>query len=537
MKEGFNELVEPFNELSDEFTELTDRFEGGGNSISKFLKKFNPLTLQIDLAVSAWKGLIFITKLFIEFINDSIDTVKFLSNAFIDFATSFDFVNVAIEKTKSIYNSFLSVIADTPKFFNGLKEAGKQSFTELAKIAKQTLGGTKDLILALFSFDAATIKTAFNKSIPKFTESGKEVAEAFQRGFNSVDPVKVDEKKVEEQTKEIEKKVEKKVEKTEAGKDTKKVKEETQKRLEEQSKLIDDAAKKEQLKAIENRNNNLISEQEYQDELLLIEVGRIESEIELREAAGLETIDQQKALQQILLDEKKKGEDQGLKDQEIANKNSLEADKRAAANKKKLKDAEDKAEADRKKKQQEQLSDPIVQAGLDGLETQIENQLLLAGVQAFRSSIEQGNTVEEATLQGTKAVAAAQVFKSLSKGFHDGGYTGDGNEYDAAGVVHKGEFVATKKQTSKYNLNGWAAKDLDTAIQGGYFRQFEDVNTKIFDETNLNGQIILNNDNEKVVQAIKNIPTIDMSFVGKDLQQRVKEGNLIKTTKYRGSVR
>jgi len=28
-----------------------------------------------------------------------------------------------------------------------------------------------------------------------------------------------------------------------------------------------------------------------------------------------------------------------------------------------------------------------------------------------------------------------------------------------------------------------------------------------------------------------------MSFVGKDLQQRVKEGNLIKTTKYKSTVR
>jgi hypothetical protein len=452
-----------------------------------------------------------------------------LANAFIDFATSFDFVNVAIEKTKSIYTSFLSVIADTPKFFNGLKEAGKQSFTEIAKIAKQTLTGTKDLILALFSFDVATIKTAFNKSIPKFTESGAEVAEAFKRGFNSVDVVEVDDKKVEEQTKKTADKVEKETAAV--------TKEKTKKQQDERLKAIDDAAKKEQLQAIQNRNNNLIDEQEYQDELLLIEVGRIESEIELRKAAGLETIDQEKALQQILLDEKKKGEQQGLKDQEIANKNSLEADKKAAANKKKLKQQEDKAEAERKKKQQEQLSDPVVQAGLDGLETQIENQLLLAGVQAFRSSIEQGKTVEEATLDGTKAVAAAQVFKSLSKGFHDGGYTGDGNEYDTAGVVHKGEFVNTKKQTSNYGMKGWKATDFDDAVSTGYFRQFEDVNNKIYDETNYNKQIIINNNNDKIVEAIKNIPSIDMSFVGKDLQQRVKEGNLIKTTKYKSSVR
>ena len=67
-------------------------------------------------------------ELLFSFINDSIDTVKLLANAFIDFATSFDFVNVAIEKTKSIYTSFLSVIADTPKFFNGLKETSKKIF-------------------------------------------------------------------------------------------------------------------------------------------------------------------------------------------------------------------------------------------------------------------------------------------------------------------------------------------------------------------------------------------------------------------------
>lgn len=529
LKQSFNELVEPFNEVVAEVEELKEEFGATGSGVLDFIKKFNPLTFVIEQFSNSIKGGLLILKLLFSFINDSIDTVKLLANAFIDFATSFDFVNVAIEKTKSIYTSFLSVIADTPKFFNGLKEAGKQSFTEIAKIAKQTLTGTKDLILALFSFDVATIKTAFNKSIPKFTESGAEVAEAFKRGFNSVDVVEVDDKKVEEQTKKTADKVEKETAAV--------TKEKTKKQQDERLKAIDDAAKKEQLQAIENRNNNLIDEQEYQDELLLIEIGRIESEIELRKAAGLETIDQEKALQQILLDEKKKGEQQGLKDQEIANKNSLEADKKAAANKKKLKQQEDKAEAERKKKQQEQLSDPIVQAGLDGLETQIENQLLLAGVQAFRSSIEQGKTVEEATLDGTKAVAAAQVFKSLSKGFHDGGYTGDGNEYDTAGVVHKGEFVNTKKQTSNYGMKGWKATDFDDAVSTGYFRQFEDVNNKIYDETNYNKQIIINNNNDKIVEAIKNIPSIDMSFVGKDLQQRVKEGNLIKTTKYKSSVR
>ena len=38
-------------------------------------------------------------------------------------------------------------------------------------------------------------------------------------------------------------------------------------------------------------------------------------------------------------------------------------------------------------------------------------------------------------------------------GFSDGGYTGDGGKYDAAGVVHKGEFVMTKEATSRIGVN------------------------------------------------------------------------------------
>lgn len=46
--------------------------------------------------------------------------------------------------------------------------------------------------------------------------------------------------------------------------------------------------------------------------------------------------------------------------------------------------------------------------------------------------------------------ALVQNLVQASKGFADGGYTGDGGKYDTAGVVHKGEFVVTKEQTAKY---------------------------------------------------------------------------------------
>lgn len=39
---------------------------------------------------------------------------------------------------------------------------------------------------------------------------------------------------------------------------------------------------------------------------------------------------------------------------------------------------------------------------------------------------------------------------NASKGFAEGGYTGDGGKYEPAGIVHKGEFVFDKETTAKY---------------------------------------------------------------------------------------
>ena len=48
----------------------------------------------------------------------------------------------------------------------------------------------------------------------------------------------------------------------------------------------------------------------------------------------------------------------------------------------------------------------------------------------------------------------AAITATLSTGFSDGGYTGDGGKYEAAGVVHKGEFVIDKETTSDLGLKG-----------------------------------------------------------------------------------
>ena len=54
------------------------------------------------------------------------------------------------------------------------------------------------------------------------------------------------------------------------------------------------------------------------------------------------------------------------------------------------------------------------------------------------------------------------------RGFSDGGYTGDGGKYEAAGVVHKGEFVMTKEATKRIGV-GNLYKLMRGYANGGVF--------------------------------------------------------------------
>ena len=137
-------------------------------------------------------------------------------------------------------------------------------------------------------------------------------------------------------------------------------------------------------------------------------------------------------------------------------------------------------------------------------------------VAAFASSGDGQGAVGKAAT----TMAAAEV---ISEGFHDGGYTGDGNEYKEAGVVHKGEFVNTKAQTTEYGMKGWKAKDFDKAVSDGYFNQFADSN--IFADQNAKFLSVQNNEVgydfknlenklDSVINAVNNSPTTDFEING-----------------------
>lgn len=61
-----------------------------------------------------------------------------------------------------------------------------------------------------------------------------------------------------------------------------------------------------------------------------------------------------------------------------------------------------------------------------------------------------GSAVTVTAVIAALATGYAAVRSFEQDGFAEGGYTGDGDKYDKAGVVHKGEFVFTKETTAKY---------------------------------------------------------------------------------------
>ena len=124
---------------------------------------------------------------------------------------------------------------------------------------------------------------------------------------------------------------------------------------------------------------------------------------------------------------------------------------------------------------------------------------LLTGTQnlngAVRSLI---NNLIDATLQaallgkGPLAGLAGVGTGILGKlfGFADGGYTGDGGKYEPAGVVHKGEYVMSKKATSRIgigNLEALHRGALGGFADGGYVGGAPAIRTPDLRAVNSNG--------------------------------------------------
>jgi len=121
-----------------------------------------------------------------------------------------------------------------------------------------------------------------------------------------------------------------------------------------------------------------------------------------------------------------------------------------------------------------------------------------------------------AGMVGAFAYTKAKAFEAVNAGgsFAEGGYTGDGDKYEEAGVVHKGEFVNTKETTKKYRnlLEGLHAND-NARIELGLMDLLKntgvslpdlsgEINAKKFSLKQAEMNAYFNNDNSKLESRI-----------------------------------
>ena len=126
--------------------------------------------------------------------------------------------------------------------------------------------------------------------------------------------------------------------------------------------------------------------------------------------------------------------------------------------------ARDKAEAEKKEAAKAQFA----------IDTALQASNLITSISSLYSSLAGlpfGIGVALATALSGVLLASFIASKSQAAsaaGFADGGYTGDGQKYETAGTVHRGEWIIPKEKTRELGLEGVAVSDFDDVLAANY---------------------------------------------------------------------
>lgn len=128
------------------------------------------------------------------------------------------------------------------------------------------------------------------------------------------------------------------------------------------------------------------------------------------------------------------------------------------------KSARDKAQKDKEEAAKAQFA----------VDTALQASNLITAISALYSSLSGlpfGIGVAIATvLSGIMigAFVSSKVSAANAAGFWGGGYTGDGGKYEAAGTVHKGEYVIDAEKTKQYGLKDVPISELDNVLGNAF---------------------------------------------------------------------
>ncbi|TXK36788.1 hypothetical protein FVR03_16735 [Pontibacter qinzhouensis] len=241
---------------------------------------------------------------------------------------------------------------------------------------------------------------------------------------------------------------------------------ETANAIVEMSQLISDAA----LSSMDARLSEL-------DNFLSVaraKLGEIESEAQ----AVQSNID---SLENELLNAKGDARERIIQQLERERKKSEQLAKERKAEDNRIKKAEQDKIKLEKEKEKALAKQVVIQQALQAV------QAAIVGIEAVRAGIAAAKTITETGSKGkfgwdnialiiastAALVTSFATIKSAAKGFAEGGYTGDGDKYEEAGVVHKGEYVIPKWMVNKNKplINSLEAQRTRGYAEGGIVAQ------------------------------------------------------------------
>lgn len=147
---------------------------------------------------------------------------------------------------------------------------------------------------------------------------------------------------------------------------------------------------------------------------------------------------------------------------------------------------------------------------------------------AYKAYLSDPNTKPDQALQKAAqdvggATAITGSIKQLFKGFSDGGYTGDGGKYDAAGIVHKGEFVIDKETTGDLGLRNKSMVDFKKMLTFNDMKpSFFKTNREAVEKANFMGIGAIDTRKElnEIKEAINNKPVQQIDVKGLMIREK-----------------
>ena len=262
----------------------------------------------------------------------------------------------------------------------------------------------------------------------------------------------------------------------------------------------------------ENKEDALANEEAYQDKLLQLEIEALERRIEKLKEGSTARLELEQELNDKLLEQK----------QERINK-ELELEQ------KKLEKEQELAQASK------ELQAGVVGAANQLLQSKVKSQIAAVVIDSVLGAIERGE-------DPTSALGKATFIKSallalVNSGFHSGGYTGDGEKMQPAGIVHKGEFVIDKQKTAELGLRNKSMKDFNYMVENDMLSRDKNISDNVeLNMLNRQVQVVKQDiDYDQMGQSIaKHMPKEQLKHVGELLAHEISTGNKKEITIFKG---